>query len=1107
MANTTTMASARLDAEVPCLTTNALVTLQARYLDRDENGFVETPADLFRRVARTVAEASGPAAAAADESRFYQLMVQGQFMPNSPTLMNAGRKLNMLSACFVLPVPDSTDEIFDSVKRVAIIQKAGGGTGMAFDQLRPCGSFVSTSGGKSSGPISFWRVFSEATRAIQQGSFRRGANMAIMSIDHPDIIKFIFAKQDLRQFVNYNISLKVPDRFMYDLEVSGDSPVVVKWKDKQWHIPRTIVDVCREASERGRTNADDPSRLDTCYGVQDLREVNPDLPDPTDCLTHRELFRLVVQHAWQTGEPGLFFIDRVRETEALPNTAPIHATNPCVVGDTALLTLDGVKTFQELYDSGKTSVLVHAWDPDSKLPVVRMMRNIRKTGTNVPVVEIEFDSGLKVRCTPGHKFRSFRGNKVAAESLRVGQSVRAYAVSRHRDGHQRAHAWVANRCAHQWVHRMVADCFDIDIPEGYVVDHIDEDPNNNNPDNFRIVTPEEHNRIHYASRSSKGFGRAGWKTPVEEVNAHISQGVRRHYAALNHKVVAIRDAGLADVFNGTVDDVHTYVIADPEYRGDSESGLWSGIVSCNCGEEPLPAYGSCNLGSINVGAFVKPFWEVPGGLRVPLETRLNAQVDWQSMHACIRDSARFLDNVVSANKYPTPEIQEQATKERRIGLGVMGFADMLIKLGVRYDSEEALAIADKLMRFVNENAIWTSEKLAAERGSFPAFPDNVRWKRPMRNVCVTSIAPTGTISIIANCSCGIEPLFSFAFYRQILEDAKGERKQMKQLHEGFLTVAEEGGFLTDALVERVLDTGTVQDIEEVPAEIRDIFRSAMDIAPEWHVRMQAAFQAHCTSAVSKTINLPASATVKDVEDAYVLGYRMRVKGITVYRDGCREAQPMSLKKSLTTAEPQAEIFKFAEPHKVTGILPAIRTVYKSTYGSLHIHITLEALPDGRYRELEVFFQAGYSGDGVNGIVEGFGRLISTLLKIKAPIHLPVEQLAGIATHGQKRNAQTGEMSSIPNELAMGLLSYMQSVDDLRDSDGCLRALPSSFWPNMTPAKRNGNGQHTHDFIKKTISRAAQAGLSRIPCPTTGCAGFLVYTEGCRKCLTCGEGSC
>ena len=887
------------ESGVPMLTENAVVVLRSRYLDRVDGTIIETPAQLFRRVSRHLARAEKHEEQENWADVFYKLMVSGKFMPNSPTLMNAGRRLGMLSACFVLPVPDDTGGIFKSIHDTAIIQKAGGGTGFAFDELRPCGSYVKSSGGRSSGPLSFWRVFCEATNAIQQGSFRRGANMAMMRADHPDIIKFLFSKQDLSQFTNYNISIKVTDSWMKLVRNYPDAPHVVRWENQSWLVPKKIVDVCQQVivDAMSKKLVNDvlvqPRDLDVCYGIGDLvptEEVFVDHDAPpveeqiSAChgkgfLTVGEVMDIIVGNAWRTGEPGLCFIDRIRETEATPNIAKIEATNPC-------------------------------------------------------------------------------------------------------------------------------------------------------------------------------------------------------------------------------------------------------------GEQPLMPNEACNLGSINLNRFVKPFYE-DFDPRTDLDMVLvrlgengerDRRVDWDGLAETVKVSVRLLDNVVTVNNYPTPEIADTCRRNRKIGLGIMGFADALIRLGVQYDSEEGLKWGERFMKFINEKAIAASEELAAVRGSFAWHSENRRWKKPMRNACVTTIAPTGTISIIANCSGGIEPLFSFAFMRKVLN---GE--QLMQYHDDFRALAERWGFASDDLLDDIFKSGTVQHRKDVPDAVKRIFRSARDITPSWHVKMQGAMQKHVTSAVSKTINLPFDAEVADVRAAYLLASENGCKGVTVYRDGSRAMQPMSLKAATekladdVLIAPEAPSFR--DPTSLSDVMLSIKTRYKSTYGTIHVNITFEITADGKYREREVFFDVGRSGELQHANTEAYGRLGSFILRLDGKIESVIHCLRSHGSVMEARNRQTGSLTSLPNELAMALLKYYEATQDVRDEEGFLSRMPDPRRKPKTVPKPlptvhvsvdndGGNGKvpigsdiRTTDFVRQVLAESSRSGTFRAACPVIGCSGELAHGEGCCKCTVCGQGTC
>ena len=571
----------------PLFSQNAIKVLEKRYLAKNDKGqVVETPKDMFRRVARNIAQAEliydGTADVARAEEKFYQLMVKKEFLPNSPTLMNAGRELQQLSACFVLPIEDSMEGIFESVKQAAIIHKSGGGTGFSFSRLRPKNDVVRTTGGVASGPISFMKVFNHATEAVKQGGTRRGANMGILRVDHPDILEFIDCKINENDVTNFNISVAITDRFM---------EAVVK---------------------------DEPYDL-----------LSPRTGQPASKLSAREVFDKIANNAWKNGEPGLFFIDTTNRANPTPHAGSIEATNPC-------------------------------------------------------------------------------------------------------------------------------------------------------------------------------------------------------------------------------------------------------------GEQPLIPYESCNLGSINLEVHVT---HMDG----------KAVVDWDRLERTVRTSVHFLDNVIDMNHYPITQIGEVTKSNRKIGLGLMGFARMLFKLGLAYDSLEGIDSARSVMQFIRDIGHSESERMAEKRGVFPNWEGSVYKKqgKRLRNAYITTVAPTGTLSMIADTSGGCEPEFSLIWYKNVMG---GEH--LPYVQETFIDIAKAEGFWSDDLINKIIaNHGSVRGLNEVPAKWQDIFATAHDVASEWHVRMQAAFQEYTDSAVSKTINMPLGATVDDVKDAYILAYKLGCKGITVYRDGSRSEQVMNVGKS------------------------------------------------------------------------------------------------------------------------------------------------------------------------------------------------------------------
>jgi ribonucleoside-diphosphate reductase alpha chain len=563
------------------LTPNAIKVLASRYLLRDEKGNItETPARLFRRVAKAIAAADAlykKGALKKTEDEFYNMLANLDFMPNTPTLMNAGASLGQLSACFVLPVEDSLVEIFDAVKYTALIHQSGGGTGFSFSHLRPRGDIVKSTKGVASGPVSFMRVFDMTTEILKQGGRRRGANMGILRCDHPDIIDFITAKSREDMLQNFNISVAATDSFM-------------------------------EAVNKG-----------TEYDL-----VNPHSKQKVKRVNAAEIFELIVANAWRTGDPGLIFIDEINRKNPTAATGLIESTNPC-------------------------------------------------------------------------------------------------------------------------------------------------------------------------------------------------------------------------------------------------------------GEQPLHPYESCNLGSISLTNMLK-----------------NGKMDWDKFKQTIHTSVHFLDNVIDVNKYPLPQIEMVTKSNRRIGLGIMGFAELLINLGIPYDSDKAVQFADKLMKFLNDEARKASNKLGEERGSFPNFErSTLKGKiKATRNATVTTIAPTGTISIIAGATSGIEPLFAVTFVRDVLEGT-----HLLEVNPSFEKIARKRGFYSKSLMMKIAKTGKVTGLKEVPKDVQRLFKTALEIKPEMHVKMQAAFQKYCDNAVSKTINLPATATPQDIKKAYLLAYKLKCKGITVYRYGSKKEQVLYIGKA------------------------------------------------------------------------------------------------------------------------------------------------------------------------------------------------------------------
>jgi ribonucleoside-diphosphate reductase alpha chain len=707
------------------------------------------------------------------------MMIKGHFMPNSPTLMNAGREMGMLSACFVLPVGDSIDEIFDTVKATALIQKAGGGTGFAFDRLRPTGDWIKSSGGTTSGPISFWKVLSEATNAIQQGAFRRGANMGMMKINHPDILKFIFAKQDLSRFQNYNISVKVTDTWMEAYRKDPNQPHTVQnfRTKKTFVLPKAL-------------------KIED-YQLHDLIPTEMYMSQPADSRpnvwTMADVWDTIVNNAWETGEPGVVFIDRINQYNPTPQVGEIEATNPC-------------------------------------------------------------------------------------------------------------------------------------------------------------------------------------------------------------------------------------------------------------GEQPLLPYEACNLGSVNLGAFAG------------VDAQGKPTYDWDALRKVIHKSTRFLENIIDVNNYVIPQIEKICTENRKIGLGIMGFADALYKLRVGYNTPDGVSWGERFMKFVNDEAHNESERLAEERGVFKNWKGSrweTEWKRKQRNAACTTVAPTGTISIIANCSGGVEPLFSLAFYRNVLN---GQR--LVEVNDEFKRVAKAAhywGYTEAELFDRIATEGSLQHIQNVPDEVKRVFVCAHDINPDWHIRMQAAFQKHCDSSISKTTNFANSATPDDVRKIYTLAFDSNCKGVTVYRDGCRKGQPMSLKevekkKEAPAPAPAAPAQSVAKPIKTPSILPAVRIRQNTPFGHMHVTISVDPKTD---RELEVFAQLGKGGDIAASDLEAMCRMVSLFLRSGGSLDLIMDQLEGIGCH-LSIPSKEGRVMSLGDALGKTIRRYWQAK-----KQAGLRAILMGQVDFDTPQVVNEVNGHAH----------------------------------------------
>ncbi|HEY6000893.1 MAG TPA: ribonucleotide reductase N-terminal alpha domain-containing protein [bacterium] len=1122
------MSTQAASAVVPSLTSNALTVLKKRYLKKSPQGEpLESPADMFRRVARVIAGAEtlfNPAAdAEALAETFYALMTNLEFLPNSPTLMNAGRELGQLSACFVLPVGDSIEDIFDAVKFTALIHKSGGGTGFSFSRLRPANDVVMSTTGISSGPISFMRVFDLATETIKQGGTRRGANMGILRVDHPDIMNFIRSKSDLKCFNNFNISVGLTEAFMQAVAADGEYDLV---------NPRS-----REIAGR---------------------------------LKAREVFASIVHHAWATGEPGIVFLDRLNRDNPTPQVGEIESTNPCVTAETFVQTAEGPRQVRQLIGRPFTALVngaAFASGPQGFFatgtkPVFRLRtregHSLRLTGDHpvrraasvtrarvleewVPAAQLEPGDRIVLHrheslCWPGKygeaegyllgllvgdgtlkadkavlsvwPMRSAVNGDTTADGIAgVMRAAAGYAEALpHRSdfagwtevagrgehrlalGHvkrvgedlglvpgAKAITPALEQCSSDFCRAFLRGLFDADgsvqgsTAKGVSVRLAQSD----------LATLEAAQRMLlrlgiastiYRDRRPAGTsvlpdGRGGSAACAvraqhelvvarenlavfaERVGFHDTAKAARLTAALgSYRRTPNRERFLATVEALEADGTET--VYDVQVPGANAFDA-NGLFVHNCGEQPLLPYESCNLGSINLGRMVR-----------------DGRVDWARLAEVTRLAVRFLDNVIEVNNYPLDKIQEMTHANRKIGLGVMGWADMLIALGVPYDSPEAVALAEQVMRAVREEGHAASRGLARERGAFPNFRGSIFDRpgaEPMRNATITTIAPTGTISIIANSSSGIEPLFAVSYVRTVLD-----KNRLIEVNPAFECIARERGFYSVELMERIAEAGTVRGMEGVPEDVQRVFATAHDITPEVHVRMQAAFQKHTDNAVSKTVNFSTEATEADVEKVFRLAYELDCKGVTIYRDGSREDQVLSTAKKHEAPPLPGMTAPGAAPEAPRA--PVIRRRPKALRGSTYqmdtgcgpLYVTINEDDEGIF---ELFTTMGKAGGCASSQCEAIGRMVSLAWRSGVEAAPVIKQLVGISCH---------------QPAGFGVEKVLSCADAVA------KAIERHLCEDGGTANR-----------KRALDRGA--------CPD--CGGTVEHLEGCVVCRGCGYSEC
>jgi ribonucleotide reductase alpha subunit len=1216
---------------------NARKVLERRYLKKGARGeTLETPEEMIARVAYNIATAERffygtlPEVVLQRAETFYALMIRLDFVPNSPTLMNAGRELQQLSACFVLPVEDSMESIFEAVKNTALIHKSGGGTGFSFSRLRPKHDVVKSTKGISSGPISFMTVFDAATETIKQGGTRRGANMGILRVDHPDILEFITCKTKNDRLNNFNISVALTEDFMKAVEADAE------------------------------------------YAL-----VNPHSGEGTARLKAREVFEKIVDSAWRNGEPGIIFIDRINRDNPTPRLGAMESTNPCLTGDTLVAVADGrgAVPIRQLAGEGK-DVPVFCRNGEGKV-TVRMMRHARLTGRGKRILKVVLDDGNCVRATENHKFVLSDGSEKEARKLVPGDSLaimtrRASSFEKmlpHSNSNSQPYWWISTTDApkRELEHRLIAN-FHYRRQTGksiswrdHVVHHRDYNGLNNDPANLLVMTRGEHHEHHAkdregdknpmrrfpeknwmndparqlemrrkyhigarrgevtkarvgaatASRFADEDFRARHSTAVKsamsenheafmagvharslkkleecraatdlscflddnvvmverscehcgatfavawnrreqsfcspmcylsrhnrdfDIRERIADGVRTTYlnkaedryreqirclldlkfesgrmplktewearcaaegvskrlgtafafqtyeelrtAALthNHRVVAVMPDGVEDVYNGTVDEFHNFYVGN--FRGEVDGDPTQVFVNIGqCGEQPLLPYESCNLGSVNLANMI-------------LGENGGARIDYEKLKATVHAAVRFLDNVIDMNNYPLNEIRQMTMGNRKIGLGVMGFADMLIRLGIPYDSDEALAVAQEVMNFLQEESASASCLLARERGPFPNYGISVFPERggiPRRNATTTTIAPTGTISIIAGCSSGIEPIFALSFIRNVMDN-----DHLVEGHPPFEAEMRRRGLYSVEKMKEISQAGSLRHVEGIPDEVRRVFVTAHDISPEAHLRMQAAFQKFVDNAVSKTVNFPAEATREDIRKVFVLAYRLGCKGVTVYRDRSRDEQVLNIgevnrKEAAAAAPVDAEAEPgFVSPRPRPDTLLGVTKEMKTSCGKLYVTINRD-----RQGIFEIFNQMGKAGGCAASQSEAIGRLVSLALRSGVQPDQIIKQLKGISCHLPAWGGNGGKILSCADAVSKAIEWYMENVDTM------FAGLPGT------------SGNPVPDVSSKaSSSRAGDREIARGACPD--CGSQVEMQEGCLKCRSCGFSEC
>ena len=1149
------------------LTPNARVVLAKRYLKQEKGQVIETAEDMLYRVASVVADIEMDKYGKNKEEtevlakEFYTMMANLEFMPNSPTLMNAGRDLGQLSACFVLPIEDSMEQIFDAIKNAAIIHKSGGGTGFSFSRLRPKNSMVRSTGGVASGPISFMKVFNSATEAVKQGGTRRGANMGILRVDHPDILDFIQCKEDNKEITNFNISVGITEEFML-------------------------------AVREGRP--------------YDL--IDPHTGFVAGKLSAPEIFNKIVDHAWQNGEPGIVFLDRLNEGNPTPLQGEIEATNPCVTGDTWIITNQGptqVKTVlgQELaivlngefhrtssegfFSTGIKPVLTVRTDRGYELKVtndhlVRVAEKVTReliTETWRPAGELKpgdqlvlsnnrgldwigkgcFEEGYLLGLLLGDGTLKEEGGVISvwgddeeAQSM-IDAAEKAATSLRHRSDFQGFQKVISERHEHRMKSaalRDLAGVYSIFPKEKRITEELEKTSSDFHRGILRglfdtdgtVVGSQEkgvsvrlwqndhlglqivQRMLHrlgmastiYLDRKSSGYksmpdGKGGNKN--YEVQAGHELSISQDNLVIYDEVIGFSNQKKTKILKERLEgykrslDRERFLTSVIECLPAGEVEVYdtqipgvnafdaNGIYVHNCGEQPLLPNEACNLGSINLKLMVT-------------EKNGKMVVDWERLSYVTRLSVRFLDNVIDANQYPLTIIDEVVKGNRKIGLGVMGFADMLILLQTSYATEDAMVYAEKTMKFIQTEARIESQRLAEERGTFPNYEGSIYdGVMKLRNATLTTIAPTGTISMICSASSGVEPLFAVAYTKTVLDGTA--LIEVNPLFEAF---AKEYGFYSQALMHKIAEQGTVLGLPEVPNWVQEVFTTAQEIAPEWHIRIQAAFQKYTDNAVSKTVNFANSATREEIAEVYRLADELNCKGVTVYRDGSREEQVLSTGTSAAQNQTQSRIEGNQQPASEpfipkTPFIPEVNTVVprprptttigvteKIKIGCGNLYVSVNADEKGI---CEVFTNTGRAG-GCSSQSEATARLISIALRSGLSVDAITEQVKGIRCPACMRREGVS-VTSCPDAIARVIKKYNEvGINVSTIQFGGQVTVPTVEQSRVVAREKSSVGKVTE---KKPRVGVASANA----CPECGMA--INHESGCVVCTHCGYSKC